>query len=140
MGNQDRVTGGDDVPGHAEEPGRGVDEAEVETTRGDAAEEGADAGEVRAHAAAAGLVVAGLAAGDEGKGFQPGRDDEPLHRDAGIRQVVVKSRQQTGLTGQRETDGALGIGIDQQGFDARTGEGVGEVYRDSGFTHASLLT
>jgi hypothetical protein len=71
-------------------PGGGVDEAEVEATGGDAAEKGADAGEVGSHSAA-GLVVAGLAAGHQGEGFQPGGNDQAVERNAGIGEVVVKA-------------------------------------------------
>lgn len=91
LGDEDGVGGGDDVVGDAEEAGGGVDEADVEAARGGVAEEGADAGEVRSAAAVSGFVVAGLAGGDEGEGFEPGGDDESFHGDAGVGEVVVEA-------------------------------------------------
>lgn len=94
---------------------------------------------MRAGGAVACLIVTGLAGGDEGKSFQPGGDDQPLHGDAGIGEEIVEAGEQARLAGEREPDRALRICIDEQGIESSACESVGEVDGKGGFTHSSLL-
>ena len=139
LGDQDGVARRDDVAGDAEQPGGGVDQAEVEAAGGGAAEEGADTCEVASVAAGAGVVVAGLATGHQGKGFKPGGDDQAVEWDSRVGEKIVKAGEEAGLAGQRKADGALRVGIDQQGSDPGAGEGVGEIDGYGGFTHPTFL-
>lgn len=125
--DEDGIAGGDDIAGDAEEACGGIDEAEVEAAGGGTTEEGADASEVAAVSAAAGFVVAGLAAGDEGEGFEAGGDDEAIEGYAGVCEEVVEAGEQAGLPGEREADGALRVGIDEQGSDACAGKRVSKI-------------
>lgn len=127
LGDEDGVAGSDDIACDAEESGGGVDEAEVEAASGGTAKECADASEVATISSASGFVVTGLAAGDEGKGFEAGGDDEAVEGDSRVGEEVVESCEQTGLPGERESDGALGVGIDQQGSDACAGKRVSKI-------------
>ena len=140
LGNHDRIAGGDHIAGDAKQPGGGVNQAEVESAGGNAAEKGPHPGEVGAHAAATRFVVARLAAGHQREGFQPGGHNQAVKRQPGIREVIVKSREQAGLAGEGKAHRALRIGINQQGAHSGTGKGVSEVDRDGGLAHSSFLT
>lgn len=138
LGNENGVARCDDVSGDAEKSRGGIDEAEVEAAACCCAEKGADAGEVGAHAAA-GFVITGLSAGDEGKCLKPRGDDEFFDRDRGIHEVIVKTCEQARLACQRKSDRALRIAIDQQSAHTGAGESMGEVDGESGFSHSAFL-
>lgn len=138
LGDEDGVAGGDGIGGESEEAGGGIDEAEVVAAVVGEAEERADAGEVAA-VARGDFVVAGVAGGDEGEGVEAGGDDELVEGDGGVGEEVVESGEEAGLAGEGEADGALGVGVDEEGVAACAGEGVREVDGEGGFAHAALL-
>jgi hypothetical protein len=89
--DHDGIAGGDDIPGDAEKSGGGVEQAKFKATAIHAAQKGAHSGEMRPHAASAGFVIAGLAAGDKREGIKPGGTNETFHGNARIRQIIIKS-------------------------------------------------